>query len=107
MSTEEIAVELNHINEKLGELLDEVASLLIWTIQFSKKHHLEKDEALGHHIQRIRTVMAEIAHPPSLKFALSDAFIHPKASDEDSTAPRLKFYIRLFLPTVTDVMPIV
>jgi len=66
MTAEDIEFDLQHINERLGELLDEVAALLVWTLQFAKRNHLERDEALGHHIMRLRSLIGEIAHPPSL-----------------------------------------
>jgi hypothetical protein len=81
MPVEKISVELEHINEKLGELLDEVAALLIWNLQFCDQNHIY-NEALGHHIKRIYALIEEITHPPSLRFALPDAFIQTKPSND-------------------------
>jgi hypothetical protein len=71
MTVHDTELELRHINERLGELLDEVASLLIWTLDFAKTNHLQRDQALGHHIKRIRSILIEIGHPPSLELLIS------------------------------------
>jgi hypothetical protein len=71
MSAHDAELELQHINERLGELLDEVASLLIWTLEFAKANHLQRDEALGHHIKRIRSILAEIGNLPELESLMS------------------------------------
>lgn len=59
---------LARINARLGELLDEVAALLVWVLQFSEDNGLSANQALGHYIKRIRVLLSEIGHPPSEAF---------------------------------------
>jgi hypothetical protein len=45
--------------------------LLIWTLEFAKANHLQRDEALGHHIKRIKSILGEIGHLPDLELLMS------------------------------------
>jgi len=80
-----------------------------WVLTYIKRHNLrfelvDRSDILEFHLKRLDAIFSELEQPLRMNPLLSDDFIHPKPSDEDSTAPWPKFYIRLFLPRVTDVM---
>lgn len=91
---------LKHVNERLGELLDEVAALLIWTLEHARSNGIPLNNSLGFHITRIRSILGEIGDfdiIPAIKSRPVTAIKRP----EDETETQKKSYIDRFLPLVT------
>ena len=51
------------LQQQLAELLDEVAALMVWTLQYAKKNNILLDEAFKFHASRIQSILYEIGTP--------------------------------------------
>jgi hypothetical protein len=72
------------------ELLEHLTQALKWTIAYADANDiaLTNIEALYHLLERAQALIKEIAATNAFAYLpSSDAFIHPKASDEDSPEP--------------------
>lgn len=67
VEVEQIVREFEHDREIMLELVDHVGAALVWLLDYTKKQKIPLDDAMGFHIQRIRSLLSEISNPPSSK----------------------------------------
>ena len=94
------------VNDLNAELLETLVVIGTRFIAYAKSHNIKIEgvSSLVGLIGKAQAILEEINTPYAQNPVISDAFIHPKAPDEDSTAPSPEIFIYGFLPAVTKVM---
>jgi hypothetical protein len=68
---ESTVAEFHRTAELMDEILEHASAILFWILEKANEGSISLDDALGFHIKRMRSLLAELHNPPPLAIAPS------------------------------------